>query len=181
MTMPAFIRSSTVAATLQSNGVLRPCVQSDASINVTYNYGRYYYETAKGDKRFSYLSSEGNTEYGIRGLYGKTASESISMLADMCNRIKSRYTDDTGKWIITKRKARRYFDENGDEIKDIITASLQGKSYTSEEYEYEVSEGDTSNYWEATAANAIEPLLNMILFATDSLANPNSDAVWDGD
>ena len=37
-------------------------------------------------------------------------------------------------------------------------------------------EGDTSNYWESTAANAIKPLYQLI-----ALAKMRPDCVWDGD
>lgn len=36
-----------------------------------------------------------------------------------------------------------------------------------------------SNYWTATAANAIRPLQDMIVMASDNLTE--SDIVWDGD
>lgn len=179
MTRPAFIRSGTIPAALQSDGTLRPCKQIDASINITYNYGHYYREATECDERFAHTDADGEVEYGIRGLYGKTALESLGMLTDMCHRIQERYTDENGKWLVTKRKKVKYFDKDGHEIKDSIGAILHGVEHTTEEYEYEVSEGDTDNYWEATAANAIEALLNMMLIATDSLTNP--DAVWDGD
>lgn len=179
MTRPAFIRSGTVPAVLQSNGTLKPCEQIDASINITYNYSHYFYEATECDERFAHEDANGEVEYGIRGLYGKTALESIEMLTDMCHRIHEKYTDKNDKWLVTKRKKVKCFDKDGNEIKDPIGAILHGVEHTSKEYEYEVSEGDTSNYWEATAANAIESLLNMILIATDSLTNP--DAVWDGD
>lgn len=44
---------------------------------------------------------------------------------------------------------------------------------------YSVSEGDTSDYWEATAANAMIPLMDMLNMALTNMNNP--DAVWDGD
>ena len=37
------------------------------------------------------------TEYGIRGIYGKTGVESIPMLEDMLERIKAKYKPD-GVW-----------------------------------------------------------------------------------
>lgn len=42
--------------------------------------------------------------------------------------------------------------------------------------EYTISEGDVSNYWIATAANAIRPLSDMLVMATDNLLE--SDVVW---
>ena len=45
-----------------------------------------------------------------------------------------------------------------------------------EEVEFEVSEGDTADYWLATAANALKPLYQLI-----ALARMRPDCVWDGD
>ena len=42
-----------------------------------------------------------------------------------------------------------------------------------------VNERDMSNHWKATAANAIKPLMDMIVMATDNLTE--KDVVWDGD
>ena len=41
----------------------------DAWLNITYNYGHYYYEAAEGDERF--CGEEGLNNCGIRGIYGK--------------------------------------------------------------------------------------------------------------
>lgn len=42
-----------------------------------------------------------------------------------------------------------------------------------------VNERDMTNYWEATAANAIKPLQDMIVMATENLME--KDVVWSGD
>ena len=47
------------------------------------------------------------------------------------------------------------------------------------EVTYMVNEGDMSDYWQATAANAIKPLQDMIVMATDNLTEKG--IVWDGD
>ncbi|MBR1856459.1 MAG: hypothetical protein IJ803_05245 [Oribacterium sp.] len=54
---------------------------SEAWLNVTYNYGRYYYDATDGDSRFAHdeisayyadgTTGPVKTEYGIRGIYGK--------------------------------------------------------------------------------------------------------------
>ena len=36
-----------------------------------------------------------------------------------------------------------------------------------------------SNYWTATVANAIKPLMDMIVMSTDNLTE--KDVVWNGD
>ena len=48
--------------------------------------------------------------------------------------------------------------------------------FREEEVEFEVSEGDTSDYWLDTAANAIKPLYQLI-----ALAKMRPDCIWDGD
>ena len=40
----------------------------------------------------------------------------------------------------------------------------------------DISEGPCDNYWEATAANAIQPLYQLI-----AMAKLRPDGVWDGD
>ena len=67
-------------------------------LNITYGYAPYYYETTKNDERFAYnqLVSDDRhaivqTEYGIRGIDGKTSAESIPMLKDLINRIEQKY------------------------------------------------------------------------------------------
>lgn len=74
-------------------GKLVPAEQTEADIDITYNYSRYYYEATDGDIRFAhekvsvYCADEtqgpAETEYDIRGLYGSTSAESIPMLMDM--------------------------------------------------------------------------------------------------
>lgn len=152
-----YVRGGTVPAEINPiTGQPEQAQQAVASINITYNYSHYYDEATEGDPRFAHgeisaryqdgTAGPIETEYGIRGLYGKTAAESIPMLIDMVNRIKSRYTDENGMWLPSECAA---------------------------------SEGDTSCYWKATATNAIRPLLDMIVMATDNLTE--NDAVWNGD
>lgn len=175
-----FIRGGKVPAAIDTNtGRLAQIAQRDASINITYNYSHYFYEATDNDERFAHVDYNNEIEYGIRGLYNKSAQESIPMLKDMIARITKKYTDDKGNWLVTKRTKYRYFDKHSNEIKDPITRISHGEEHTSKEEIYNVSEGDTSNYWEATAANAIESLWNMIFIATDQLMN--EDAIWNGD
>ena len=154
-------------------------------INVTYNYGPYYYEATDKDPRFAHdevscYYSDGTkgpveTEYGIRGIYGKTGAESIPMLEDMIRRITEKYQKD-GEWIETERTKARWYDENGNEVEDPFHMILNGKNVTKEEYTVMVSEGDTDDYWEDTAVNAIRPLHQLI-----AMAKMRPDGVWDGD
>ena len=154
-------------------------------LNVTYNYGHYYYEATDKDPRFAHdevscYYADGTTgpiktEYGIRGIYGKTGAESIPMLEDMIQRITEKYQKD-GEWIVTKRTKARFYDENGQEQEDYVRLIMSGQKYTKEEYEVEISEGPNSNYWEDTAANAIRPLHQLIAFA-----KMRPDGIWDGD
>jgi hypothetical protein len=80
-----------------------------------------------------------------------------------------------GEWIITKRKKTVYYDENGKEI-DFFDINYGFNQLRKEELEFEISEGDTNNYWIATAANAIKPLHQLL-----ALAKMRPDCIWDGD
>ena len=163
-----------------------PMPNSEAWLNITYNYGHYYYEATDGDPRFAHdeiscVHADGTfgpmeTQYGIRGIYGKTGAESIPLLRDMIKRIEDRYKDKNGEWISTTRDKARYYDSNGEEIKDVIHYILHEIPYTKEEYQIEVNEGPNEDYWEPTAGNAIRPLYQLITFA-----ELRPDGVWDGD
>ncbi len=189
MKHPQYIRGGTVPARINPiTGILEQDTQTKAEINITYNYAKYYYDATDGDIRFAHdevscYYTDGTTgpiktEYGIRGLYGKTALESIRMLTDMIQRIKEKYMDSNGEWITTERKKIRYL-KNGKEVNDHIHGILHGEVYEKIEEVYSVSEGDTSYYWERTAANAIIPLETMLVMAVDNILDEN--IVWDGD
>ena len=141
-------------------GTFTPAINTDAHLNVTYNYGVYYRQVEEG---------------GIRFIYGKTGLDSIEGLENMIHCLLNKYKVDD-EWIITKRTKKIYYDKNDKEIdfNDLIVGRAECKR--EEEIEYEISEGDTDNYWEATAANAIKPLYQLI-----ALAKMRPDCVWDGD
>lgn len=172
-----FLRSSLVPVIYdETSRYMIPQGSQEASLSVTYNYSKYYYEATEGDDRFAH-PNDGETEYGIRGLYGKTAWESIPMLKDMIQRIELKYRPN-GEWLQTTRKKKVYLDPaTGKQYHPVealgIAASLQEI-----EKSYAVSEGDTSNYWEETAANAILPLRDMLRLAKQFA---DEDAVWSGD
>lgn len=101
------------------------------------------------------------------------------MLRDLIFRIEFKYKNSKNEWIIKTVKKYHYFDGNGREITDDILALLRNEAANTTEEEYEISEGDTDNYGESTAANAIIPLKEMLSIASDHLSDKN--AVWDGD
>lgn len=154
-------------------------------LNITYNYAHYYYEATDGDPKFAHdeiscYYADGTkgpieTEYGIRGIYGKTGAESIPMLQDMIHRIEGKYRQVDGEWINTIRKKRKCYDADGIEI-DEYKAIVNGIPHTFKEYEIGVNEGPNEDYWEPTAGNAIKPLYSLIAFA-----QMRPDGVWDGD
>ena len=119
MRHPQYVRGGTVRAVMdERTGQLVQAEQTEADINITCNYSRYYYEATDGDQRFAHdevsaYYADGTqgpikTEYGIRGLYGKTPAESIPMLIDMITKIKHKYTNENGEWIETERKKTIY-------------------------------------------------------------------------
>lgn len=94
MRHPQYVRTGNLwAVTEPITGKLAPAEHTEADIDITYNYSRYYYEATDGDIRFAhkdvsaYYANEtqglAETEYGIRGLYGSTPAEPIPMLMDV--------------------------------------------------------------------------------------------------
>ena len=143
------------------SGTFTPALNTEADLNITYNYGHYYYEIYKED--------------GIRAIYGVSGFDSIVILEKMIDFLNKKYKKN-GEWIRTKRKKTIYYDENGNEIEGIVALINKITLVKEEEVEFEVSEGDTSDYWLDTAANAIKPLYQLM-----TLAKMRPDCIWDGD
>ena len=142
-------------------GRFTPALNTEAWLNITYNYGCYYYEFHK--------------EKGIRCIYGLCGLDSIAILNDMIAFLEDKYKRN-GEWIYTKREKKIFYDENGEEIEKPIEALLNKIPCTSKTVEVERYEGHSDNYWESTAANAIKPLYQLMC-----LAKMRPDCVWDGD
>ena len=141
-------------------GTFTPALNTEANLNVTYNYGRYYKDVY---------------EKGIRQIYGMSGVDSILVLEHMISEIMKKYKKDD-VWINTKRTKIICYDEKGNELENMLVFLKQQVPANEEIIEYEVDEGDTSNYWLATAANAIRPLYQLI-----ALAKMRPDCIWDGD
>lgn len=154
------------------NNTFIPKPITDAWLNVTYNYSSYYYDASENDSRFE----RNGKNCGIEGLIDKTGYESISMLESMIQRIKDKYYVN-GDWITTKRNKTRYLDKNGKVVDDyfMLGEILNGNlsKYTKEEYVDDIDEGAVHNYWDATAANAIKPLYQLI-----TMAKLRPDGIW---
>lgn len=141
-------------------GTFTPALNTEANLNVTYNYGRYYKEVY---------------EKGIRQIYGMSGVDSIPILENMITAITDKYRKND-LWTSTKRTKVICYDEEGNELENVMVFLKQQIPAKEEIIEYEVDEGDTSNYWLATAANAIRPLHQLI-----ALAKMRPDCIWDGD
>lgn len=178
---PLFLRSANMPAMLDDvTGQLVQIPQTEACMNITYNYSSYFYEVTEGDEDFAIhedVDGKDLVSYGLRGLYGKTALESIPLLSRMIQRIRDKYTDENGDWKKAIRSRYHFYDHDGDEV-DLMTASLIGTADKSVEEKYWVSEGDISNYWEQTAANAIVSLMYMQQIAVSCCL---MDCEWTGD
>lgn len=137
-----------------------PALNTDAHLNITYNYGGYYREVY---------------ENGIREIYGMQGVDSISVLENMISAISDKYKkNDT--WLSAKRTKIIYYDEEGNELENRLVFLKQKVAVKEEIMEYEVNEGDTSDYWLVTAANALRPLYQLL-----ALAKMRPDCIWDGD
>ena len=77
----------------------------------------------------------------------------------------------------TERTKDVYY-KNGKEISErhLIEAIMNNDYDEKKEIKYMVNERDMSNHWKATVANAIKPLHNMIVMATDNLMKKS--VVW---
>ena len=142
-------------------GTFTPALNTEAHLNITYNYGRYY--------------REANEENGIRCIYGLSGQESLSVLQNMISFLEEKYKKND-EWITTQREKRIFYDEDGKEIDDPFIAILKGEKYRVEEIIVDCYEGSDKNYWNPTAANAIKPLWQLI-----ALARMRPDCIWDGD
>lgn len=141
-------------------GTFTPAFNTEAHLNVIYNYGQYYRDVY---------------EKGIRQIYGMSGVDSIPVLEYMISAITNKYKK-SDEWINTKRTKVICYDEKGNELENILVILEQQVSAKEEIIEYEVNEGDTSDYWLATAANVIKPLHQLI-----ALAKMRPDCIWDGD
>ena len=88
-------------------GTFTPALNTEAHLNITYNYGEYFREVY---------------EEGIRKIYGMSGIDSIPVLENMIAGIIKKYkAGDT--WISSKRTKILCFDEEGNEV-DPIQAIL---------------------------------------------------------
>lgn len=143
-------------------------------VNVTSNYGRYYNESTDGDKRWL-VRVRGEDRYGLPGLAGHTGAESIPMLKDCIRKIEAKYKDSLGHWLSGNREKRTFVHKKTHKEVD-WPQRMDFDDYDEKITEYTVSEGDTSDYWEETAANAISALYKLI-----ALAELRPDGVWEID
>lgn len=180
------------------DGRLVPTSSTRAYLNITYNYSRYYYDAfpskdgdptqhEKDHTDFGVQSDEG----GINSLNGLTGLQAVPLLEEMIRRIEKVYKTSEG-WIDTERE-EVWFEakDNPQEQKQPFEMLLeyfhlkkegmsdeQASEHIDELYEKHtetsvVNEGETDNYWCATAANAIRPLYQLI-----ALSKLRPDGVW---
>lgn len=141
-------------------GTFTPALNTEAHLNITYNYAPYYRDVYPDN--------------GIRTIYGMSGVDSISVLETLIEKIRDKYYVN-GQWLKSTREKQIFFDKAGNEI-DFYEVLHGGIEYQEKEIEVEVDEGSTDDYWEATAANAIRPLYQLI-----ALAKMRPDGIWDGD
>lgn len=146
----------------ENTGEFSPMPIKEATLNITYNYSKYYYEALK------------ETQYskdGIRCLDEMPAADSILVLTTMIQNIEKNYKVDDE--FISTQKERWFKDEYGLPYEQFTPRYLQIQS---EPYKKKVMvyEGNTDNYWEDTAANALRPLYQLL-----TMAKLRPDGVWE--
>ena len=140
-----------------------PALNTEAELNITYNYASYYYEALP--------------ENGIRTIYGLSGLDSIKILENMISFLENKYKKEgINEWITTKREETIFYDENGKKIEDLTDYIFNKKKYESRKETVERYEGYNTDYWKPTAANAIKPLYQLM-----ALAKMRPDCIWDGD
>ena len=180
------------------NGHLVPTTSTEAYLNITYNYSSYYHGAFPSlvDDQEQYKKDRakyGITEIqgGIRSLNGLTGLDAIPVLEEMIRRIERKYRDLDG-WIDTERekvwyenrKDRRVTKDPSEMFIELLHLKRDGLSdedaakYLDDRWEKKqstilVNEGETGDYWCATAANAIRPLHQLI-----ALSKMRPDGVW---
>ena len=141
---------------------------NNLEFNITYNYAGYYYEVFE--------------EEGIRKIYGMTGGDSLPFLSLLCASIKNKYYNtEEGRWkvllkpinklvlddeVITPERALKLAEDNKEKAKRI----------ENKEVVVLWNEGDTSDYWKPTAANAIKAVRRLI-----EMAEECPEGVWNGD
>lgn len=138
-----------------------PALNTEADLNVTYNYSRYYEEVYP--------------ENGIRTIYGLSGADSILVLSNMIEKLEEKYKK-ASEWITVKRQIQVAYDEKGNAIEDLLKAIESGIKYSWRDETVDWYEGPDSDYWRSTAANAIKPLYQLL-----ALAKMRPDCIWDGD
>lgn len=149
-----------------------------AELNVTYNYSSYYYDATESFEDITETS-------GICDLDGMKAVDAIDFINKLIEYIENKYRPD-GHWIEGTRTKYlcdikgygndlefvdylqwrlKYTDKTEEELRELVTHK---------EVEYTVNEGDTSDYWEVTAANALIPLYQLL-----ALSKMRPDGVWE--
>lgn len=180
------------------DGELVPAATTEAYLNITYNYSRYYYgafpgleedgeQYGKDAERFGVRDKDG----GIRALNGLSGAQAVPLLEEMARRIEQKYKDLDG-WIDTEREKVWYASrKNPKDTKDPNEMFIeflhlkrdglsdeQAGAHIDARWEKKtrtvlVSEGSTGDYWEPTAANAMRPLYQLI-----ALSQLRPDGVW---
>ena len=181
------------------DGKLIPTTTTRAYLNITYNYGRYYYEAFPDRKKKKKQHDLERKKYGIhngrggiRILSGLSGALAIPVLEEMIRRIEAKYKPgDT--WITTEREQVNYINrKTGKQAEDgfeMLTEyfKLREQGHSEEDAErilnelyekqieiIEMNEGsDGGSYWSETAMNAIRPLYQLI-----ALSRMRPDGIW---
>lgn len=148
----------------EQTNTFSPKPNTEAWLNITYNYSKYFYEAMK--------AVTGN-ENGIRDFDEREVIECLPVIEDMIKYIKDTYSEavdgdeTTRKWKTRVDEKTIYYDENGNKLSDsehfkyLVTDHKDPEKLRSEIVSEVVSEGDTNDYWAVTAANAVSALIKL--------------------
>ena len=132
--------------------------------HITYNYSYYYYE------------AEGFEEEGIRTIYGKTGEQSLPLLRNLSAQIMKKYFNASkNRWKQTIRQ-KQVAVVNGEVLPQGEFTEYKEEQVEWRDTDYICDEGDTRDYWQATAKNAFNAVQELIEMATEC-----PEGVWCGD
>lgn len=129
-------------------------------LNVTYNYDKYIRECSDFPE-------------GLDSLNDKSGIDSVKMLDNAIQLLEKKYKKNS-RWVVSEREMTYFRNPSTGELISYYDASVDAMAkWQKVKVKEQVSEGQNSNYWLATAGNAIKALRGL-----RELANEKPYGVW---
>jgi hypothetical protein len=155
------------------DGKLGQTLDTEAHLNITYNYAKWYYAAFEGldcDKYREFEVGEDGFK-GIRSIYGLSGANSIPIIQQAIDRMEDttwRTDLDVTEETLERdyQEALAQWDDEPEEIKEKL----------SKLYIFKPEKRNINNYWVETREHALRPLYQL-----KAMAQLRPDGYWDGD